>query len=31
MADHIWKKKRDHLPLWDEDKMIGKTLENKAS
>ena len=24
MADHIWKEKRNHLPLWDEVEIIGK-------
>ena len=24
MADHIWKEKRNHLPLWDEVKIIDR-------
>ena len=25
MADHIWKKKGNHLPLWDEVEIIDRT------
>ena len=24
MADHIWKEKRNHLPIWDEIKLIDR-------
>ena len=30
IADHIWKENGNHLPLWDEVKIIDRKEENKA-